>query len=103
VNTVVEQTEDQANDVAAALLAHARHQGEHAYSPWCRTVRRATGALGAERPGQIGPFGRWPDPREEEGHDESHEEDPAPKVTRNLFVTWFAARQQRPLFARPDA
>ena len=30
VGTVVEQTEDQANDVVAALLAHARHQGEHA-------------------------------------------------------------------------
>ncbi|WP_344594331.1 hypothetical protein [Actinomadura vinacea] len=28
--TVVEQTEDQANDVVAALLARARHQGEHA-------------------------------------------------------------------------
>jgi len=30
VGTVVEQTEDQSNDVVAALLAHARHQGEHA-------------------------------------------------------------------------
>ncbi|MDX2677209.1 MULTISPECIES: hypothetical protein [Streptomyces] len=30
VGTVVEQTEDQANDVVAALLAHTRHQGEHA-------------------------------------------------------------------------
>ncbi|KUN97514.1 recombinase family protein [Streptomyces caeruleatus] len=30
VGTVAEQTEDQANDVAAALLAHARHRGEHA-------------------------------------------------------------------------
>ncbi|MEV6940696.1 hypothetical protein AB0N07_01460 [Streptomyces sp. NPDC051172] len=29
VATVVEQTEEQANDVVAALLAHARHQGEH--------------------------------------------------------------------------
>ncbi|MFY7630661.1 hypothetical protein [Streptomyces sp. NY05-11A] len=64
---------------------------------------KGRGALGAERPGQIGPFGRWPDPREDEGHDESDEEDPAPKVTQGLFVTWFAARQQWPLFARPDA
>ncbi|MEV5849501.1 hypothetical protein AB0M32_46830 [Streptomyces sp. NPDC051985] len=30
VGTVVEQTEDQANDVVAALLGHARHPGEHA-------------------------------------------------------------------------
>ncbi|GAA2440945.1 hypothetical protein GCM10010191_66380 [Actinomadura vinacea] len=38
------------------------------------------------------PFGRWPDPREDEGHDESDEEDPAPKITQGLLVTWFAAR-----------
>ncbi|MFJ2241339.1 hypothetical protein [Streptomyces sp. NPDC087859] len=30
VGTVVEQTENQANDIVTAVLAHARHQGEHA-------------------------------------------------------------------------
>lgn len=46
---------------------------------------KSPGALGVERPGQIGPFGRWPDPREDEGHDESDEEDPAPEVSQGLL------------------
>lgn len=63
---------------------------------------KGPGALGAERPGQIDPFGRWPDPREDEGHDESDEEDPAPTVGQGLLVTWFAARQQRPCSPAPS-
>jgi hypothetical protein len=40
VDTLVVQTEDQADDVVAALLAQARQEGEHACSRCHRTVRK---------------------------------------------------------------
>ncbi|WP_207931125.1 hypothetical protein [Streptomyces sp. 8K308] len=59
LHTLVEQTEDQADDVVAALLAQHRTKGP--------------GVLGAEGPGHIGPFGRWPDI--EDGDQDEPDED----------------------------
>ncbi|WP_330351636.1 hypothetical protein [Streptomyces sp. NBC_00582] len=53
---------------------------------------KGPGALGAEGSDRVEPFGRYPDPREDEGHDDSAGEDPAPNLPQELHVTWFAAR-----------
>lgn len=37
---------------------------------------KGPGALGAEGSDRVEPFGRYPDPREDEGHDDSAGEDP---------------------------
>ncbi len=59
LDTLVEQTEDETNDVVAALLAQARREGEDARSP-APHHRTGPGVLGTEGPGRFGPFGRWP-------------------------------------------
>lgn len=38
---------------------------------------KGPGVLGAEGPGRIGPFGRWPDDNEDGDQDEPDEEHPA--------------------------
>lgn len=38
---------------------------------------KGPGVLGAEGPGHIGPFGRWPEDSEDEDQDQPDEEHPA--------------------------
>ncbi|MDX2930792.1 hypothetical protein PV411_40655 [Streptomyces sp. NRRL_B-16638] len=76
LDTLVERTEDDEDDVVAVLLAQAPTRGGgHVIRAPHRT--KGPGVLGAEFPGHIGPFGRWPDDSEDDDQGEPGEEDPA--------------------------
>ncbi|WP_018586194.1 hypothetical protein [Salinispora arenicola] len=70
LHTLVEQTEDETNDVVAALLAQARQRGGRVIPARTRTKIWRTRS---RRPGRIGPFGRWADEGGAEDLDEPDE------------------------------